>query len=68
MWLEACDDATDDSDGEHSAIHQVGAVAGSPYDANGTDYPEEEECCRERNAYGESVRSVVLVHRSSGVR
>lgn len=35
MWLEARDDGTDDPDGEHSAIHQVGGVPLIPDDANG---------------------------------
>ena len=49
MWLEARDDGTDESDGEHPAIHQVGVVACSPDDANGAIHPEEEECCREHD-------------------
>jgi hypothetical protein len=52
MWLEAGDDGTDDSDGEHPDIHQVGEPARSPDDADGKDHPDEDECCRERNADG----------------
>src|SRR5215213_2932317 len=58
MWLEARDDGTDDYDGEHPDIHQVGGVARSPDDANGKVHPDEDECCRERNADGGSVRDI----------
>ena len=59
MWLEAGDDGTDDSDGEYPDIHQVGESARSPDDAGGKDHPDEDdECCRERNADGGSVRGV----------
>ena len=58
MWLEARDYGTDDSDGEHPDIHQVGGIAISPEDANSTDHPDEDECCRERNADGPFVRGI----------
>ena len=62
-WPEARDDGTDDSDGEHADIHQVGEVARMPDDANGKGHPDEDECCRERNADGSSVRGSVRLHR-----
>ena len=63
MWLEARDDGTDDSDGEHPDIHQVGAIAVTPEDANGTDHPDQEEWCRERKADGGFVGGIVRLHR-----
>ena len=63
MWLEARDDGTDDSDGEHPDIHQVGAIAITPEDANGTDHPDEEEWRSERKADGGFVRGIACLHR-----
>lgn len=59
MGLEARDDGTDDSDSEHPEIHQVGGIAVLPDDANAKTQPDEDECCRERNADGGSLRSTV---------
>ena len=63
MWLEARDDGTDDSDGEHPDIHQVGEPTRSPDDADDKDHSDEDECCRERNADGGSVRGSVRLRR-----
>ena len=54
-WPKAGDHGTDDSDGEHPGVHQVEGVALGPDEANGTDHPEQEDCCRECSADGESV-------------
>jgi hypothetical protein len=58
MWLESRDDGTDDADGENPAIHQVGVVVLRPDDADGRIYPDEDECCCERNANGGSVCAI----------
>ena len=63
MGLKARDEGADDSDGEHPEVHQVGGVALSADDANGTVHPYENECCRERKSDGGSVRGIArLVH------
>ena len=67
-WLKARDDGADDSDGEHPDIHQVGGVARLPDDPNGKDQPDEEECCRERNTDGGSVRGVARLPRCQLMR
>jgi hypothetical protein len=58
MWLEARDEGTDDADGKHSEIHQVGEFVLTADDPDGKVHPDEDECCRERNAGSSSVRSV----------
>ncbi len=63
MWLETCDDGADDSDGEHPEIHQVERVTFNSDHTNGTDQPDENECCRERKNRGESV--IVRLHRAA---
>jgi hypothetical protein len=68
MWPEARDDGTDDPDGEHPDIHRVGVVVLRPNDANGTGQPDEEECCRERNADGGSVRDIARLARYQLIR
>jgi hypothetical protein len=59
MGLEARDDRTDDFDSEYPEIHQVGRIAVLPNDANAKTQPDEDECCRKRNADGESVHGSV---------
>ena len=63
MWLEARDDCTDGSDGEHPDIHQVGEVVWLPDDANGKVHPDEDECGRERKADGGFLRGIVRLPR-----
>jgi hypothetical protein len=64
MGLQACDDSADDSDGEHPEIHQVGGITVLPDNANAKTKPDKDECRRERDADGESVRGVVRFHSS----
>jgi hypothetical protein len=61
--LEARDDGPDDTDGEHAAKHHVGVVALGPDDANRSIHPDENECSRERNADGGSVRGTACLPR-----
>ena len=56
MWLEARDEGTDNSDGEHPDVHQVGGVSLVSHNSNGKVHPDKEKCCRHRNADGGSVR------------
>src|SRR5687768_2289951 len=65
--LEARADRTDESDGEHPDIQQVGRVVVlDPDEAGGSVEPDDQECSRERSADSESVRGVAQqVHHSS---
>ena len=68
MWPEARDDGTDESDGKHPDIHQVGELVLIPDDANGSVYPDEDECCRKRNDDGGSVREIARLPRCQLIR
>src|SRR5688572_16723783 len=59
MRSQARDEGTDDSDGEHAEIHQVGRIAVLPDDAHAKAQPDEDACRRERRADGESVGSAL---------
>ncbi len=63
MWPEARDDGTDDSDGEHPEIHQVGGFVLTPDEPNGKVHPDEEKRCRKRNADRNSVRDTAHLPR-----
>jgi hypothetical protein len=47
-----------DTDGEHPTIEQIGGVVLRPDEPNDQVHPDEEECCRHRNAHGGSVRAI----------
>ena len=68
MWLEARDEGTDNSDGEHPDVHQVGEVSLVSDYANGKVYPDKEERCRDRNADGGSVRDMACLPRYQLIR
>src|SRR5215210_2201227 len=68
VWPEARDDGTDDPDGEHPDIHQVGEVVLGPDDANGKVQPDEDQCCRERSADGGSVGDIARLLRYQLIR
>ena len=63
MWPEACDERTDDSDDDHSTIHQVGGVVLCPDYPDRKIHPDEEKCCRDRNADSNPVRDIVHLSR-----
>src|SRR5262245_38588471 len=55
MRLKARDECTDESDGEHSQIHQIDGTVSD--DASGRIYPEQDEACHAGNTDGGSVRN-----------